>query len=432
MAPKLLRSKGLVLLYLLFTLPFRQDVQAQACFQIESILVDACSPGGIEGLNEVVRFSVGNTPLDANNLNVGWPNSANAWSGVCQDASTAALVAQINATIMNCGYLIEPPGGIIPAGADVLLISSVSFDPQYSTFANLSDTLYVIFHCGAAAAGNFANAGTGLRTLTMSFNPPAGCSQSVTYDRSLLVGGDGALANFDAAGNASYDNQGCTAPYELVDPSWVPPQQICATGGVFDLSILVTGTPGGVWDGPNITGSVINTTGLSGTIDITYSVGVPGCVSGNTSETHSIDFIPGGSASWSTPGVLCQSEAPIDLTPYILGTQGGIWIGQGINGNMFNPAGLNGPINVTYSVGQSFCTTTSTDVINVVPTPVAGWTTFSICESDPPVDLNTFVTGTLGGDWSGTNVNGNLFDPAGLSGTVSIRYDVNAGSAMIC
>ena len=221
MTPKLLRSQGFKLFFAFLLMLRWQNMLAQPCFQIESILVDACGPN--EGQNEMVRFSVGNQPLNTNNLNVSWATTTNAWLGVCQNAATAALVAQLNATILNCGFLLEPPGGIIPANADVLLISSVNFDPLSSSFVDLADTVYIIFHCGTNIIGNFANAGAGLRTLTMSFSAPAGCSQSVTYDRSLLSDNDGDFVNFDAAGNDTYGNLGCTAAIELPDPSWNPP-----------------------------------------------------------------------------------------------------------------------------------------------------------------------------------------------------------------
>ena len=46
------------------------------CFQIESILVDACD-GPNEGQNEMVTFKVGSANLSAPTLTVNWP--ANTW-----------------------------------------------------------------------------------------------------------------------------------------------------------------------------------------------------------------------------------------------------------------------------------------------------------------------------------------------------------------
>jgi gliding motility-associated-like protein len=214
------------LLFILAKISFAQT--PNTCFEIESILVDACVPGGsctnasspacnCEGKNEMVRFKVGPNPLNLSNLTVNWPN--NSWQGICQNGTTAAHTATLNATIQSCGYLIEPSGGILPAGASVIFITSTDFCSVGNSFANLSDTMYIIFQCPGNFSGHFANYGTGLRTLTMSFG--AGCSDAVTYDRALLVNqqgipsatnADGSTVVFDWAGNATYVNYGCQAP----------------------------------------------------------------------------------------------------------------------------------------------------------------------------------------------------------------------------
>ncbi|PKP49042.1 MAG: hypothetical protein CVT95_03815, partial [Bacteroidetes bacterium HGW-Bacteroidetes-12] len=84
----------------LFSLSFliTQNFYSQ-CFEIESILVDAC--GSVEGENEMVRFSVGNTALNTANLNVSWANTVNPWLGICQNATTANAVTALNTTILG-------------------------------------------------------------------------------------------------------------------------------------------------------------------------------------------------------------------------------------------------------------------------------------------------------------------------------------------
>jgi len=203
------------------------SVQKTTCFEIEKILVDACdshtqaTPD--EGKNEMVTFRIGNQDLNATNLTVSWPS--NSWQGLVQDAVTAQLVSDINATITGCGYLLEPVGGILPAGKEVLLITSYNFNPTLHSFANLNDTLIVLVQDANTGAGHFANYNSsgGNRTLSMSFSTPNGCSDVVTYQRDLLVnqlgayGGnsllkDGAFVSFTAGGIATYDNIGCQLP----------------------------------------------------------------------------------------------------------------------------------------------------------------------------------------------------------------------------
>lgn len=193
-------------------------VKAQ-CFQIQSILVDACD-GPNEGKNEMVTFQVGSTPLLTTNLSVNWP--ANNWLGLTKNAGTAANIATINSTIVGCGLLKEPTANVLPANAKVLLVTSTAWNPLAQSFANLTDTLYVIFQTAGNTGGHFANyqSGGGLRTLSMSFSSPSGCNDVVTYDRALLVNQagnigaqDGGSVEFSASGTPTYVNNGCQAPF---------------------------------------------------------------------------------------------------------------------------------------------------------------------------------------------------------------------------
>lgn len=208
----------------LMCVTFVSHGQNSGCLTIESVLVDAC--GSPEGPNEMVRFRVGNSNLNTSNLFVNWPN--NSYLGICQNSTTSGHVAYMNSTIVSCGYFLEPIGDVLPAGANVLLITSVDFDPTAHNYAGLTDTLYVIFQCPGNTAGHFANwispcdPVNGDRTVTLSFG--AGCSASVTYNRCSLtnqlgeIGGstverDGARVDFNLAGQPSYMNDGCTIPY---------------------------------------------------------------------------------------------------------------------------------------------------------------------------------------------------------------------------
>lgn len=60
--------------------------------------------------------------------------------------------------------------------------------------------------------------------------------------------------------------------------------------------------------------------------------------------------------------------------------------------------------------------------------PDASWAApAEVCHTSLPVNLNSLVTGTNGGTWSGTGVSGNNFSPAGLSGAIPVTYTVTNG-----
>lgn len=245
--------KQLLLIISLFTI-LRGQAQ---CFEIQSILVDACA-GSQEGQNEMVTFQVGSTALNAANLNVNWPN--NSWLGLTQNASTASAIASINATILGCGYLKEPVGGVLPPNSKVLLITSTAFNTTAQSFAGLTDTLIVLFQTVGNTAGHFANyaAGGGTRTLSMNFTIPAGCADAVTYDRGLLVmqnglagAQDGAAVEFSPAGLATYVNHGCQAPYIPLSVDAGPNKSVCGNStqnfsatasGAYSSVLWTTGT----------------------------------------------------------------------------------------------------------------------------------------------------------------------------------------------
>jgi hypothetical protein len=173
---------------------------------------------------------------------VDWPN--NSWNGLCQDASTASTTAAINQLIQGCGTLTEPVGGVLPANAKVLLLTSTNINTSANSFANLNDNLIVLYQCAGNTSGHFANYNIlpGLRTLSIAFSGAGGCSDTVTYDRTLLVnqfgaiGGftfenDGAFVSFDAAGNPTYLNNGCQVLSTGLSLTGGPDVGICPGAG---------------------------------------------------------------------------------------------------------------------------------------------------------------------------------------------------------
>ena len=271
------------IIFIAITLLLSFTVNAQ-CFEIESILVDAC--GSPEGENEMVRFKVGSQDLCTNDLSVTWANTNNPWLGITQNATTAQITADLNATIVSCGYLKEPTSCVLPANSKVLLITSTAIDITANSFANLGDTLYVIYQTAGNTAGHFANYNSsgGLRTLTMNFSNPPGCTDQVTYDRGNLVningttGGTTAQKNgstvvFDPAGNPTYINNGCQAPVDpfIIDMTATEvnsgTQTICP-GDVIVTNVNITGTyqeiiwsgGDGTFDNQNVTTTNYNST----------------------------------------------------------------------------------------------------------------------------------------------------------------------------
>lgn len=256
-------------------------LRAQECVTIESILVDACTLGSgcsnasaptcnCEGKNEMLRFSVGDNDLNVADLTINWPN--NAFQGICQNALTTENTSELNAAVEACGLLVEPVDGLLPAGSQVLVVTSSDMCTASNSFANLSDTLIILFQCPGNYQGHFANFGTGFRTTTVNFGP--GCSSTATYDRSLLVnqGGtpgaqDGATVDFGSNINPVYYNLGCNAPVPVAVVDAGEPTQACP-GDVIQVSGFLDG-PFSSWFWSGGSGSFAD----AGNLQTTYTLG---------------------------------------------------------------------------------------------------------------------------------------------------------------
>ncbi|MEZ4755920.1 MAG: gliding motility-associated C-terminal domain-containing protein [Flavobacteriales bacterium] len=256
------------LVVLLFGGPLLAQVPTK-CLEIESILVDACNPsdlcsGSSEGQNEMVRFRVGPAPIALNDLEADWPN--NPWRGLIQNGTTAQLTTALNATVGSCGRLLEPPGGILPAGAQVLMVTSTEMCVAANPFTGLADTLYIVFQAPGNTQGHFANnpavggpespdapTGNSVRTLVLS-HTASNCSDTASYVRELLVNvnglyagvsalNDGATTRFSWPGvpQVTYVNLGCQAPIEPVTVEAEALGELCG-GSPVTLQGTVQGT----------------------------------------------------------------------------------------------------------------------------------------------------------------------------------------------
>lgn len=383
-----------IVTFLLFQIGNSQVI---SCFEIESILVDACAPSGAEGQNEMVRFKVGPNALNTSNLSVGWATVANSWDGVCQDASTALKVSQLNQTIQSCGILIEPTGGVLPANSKVILITGINFDVPSNSFAGLSDSVYVLFHCSASSSGNFANGGTGIRTLNMDFAVPSSCSDQVSYDRSLLVGGDGSTVNFGLDGTASYINNGCIAPFTPLDANWITPGVVCQSSSPIDLNTFVIGTSGGVWSGEGVSNGIFDPANLSGDFEIEYAVGEGACI---VTSSQTIQVSLAGNASFSNPGTICSTNPIIQLNDLLSGDLGGIWSGNGVNGSQFDPSNLSGNFTLIYTIGLGSCSSSVQQTFEVlsIPEPIITGTT-NFCNNETPSLLTASLIAGATANW---------------------------------
>lgn len=313
----------------------------------------------------MLTFRVGPNDLMVDDLVINWPN--NNFQGICQNAQTAQNVVELNATVEACGEIIEPLDGVLPAGAEVLVVTSADMCIEANPFTNLAGTLYILFQCPGNFQGHFANHGTGFRTTTISFGP--GCAFTATYDRSQLVtqigvigSEDGAAVNFDVNGTPTYFNNGCTAPVEeqLVSAG-VPPASACQGESITLDGITIGNFTDIQWSGGNGTFTNPNeavTDYIPGPDEIgfvTLTLTATDC-NGSISDDVDIEILAQPNAEISTPdgNLSCDGE-PVTLS--LPPGQTGEWINGSISNSIsVNQAGLY-TVTVTTACGTANATT---------------------------------------------------------------------------
>jgi gliding motility-associated-like protein len=170
------------------------------------------------------------------------------------------------------------------------------------------------------------------------------------------IGIDTVTITFNAVGDASFAY--AQSSYCHGDPSATP--WVAQQGGGF------TAFPSGLMIDSS-SGTVDIGNSAPGTYQIAYAIGGT-CPA---SENQSITIAADADASWSLPAALCSTGAALDLNTLVTGTPGGSWIGTGVSNGVFDPSGLSGAVQVTYSVSIGSCTSESAQSIMVLEPPVA-------------------------------------------------------------
>jgi hypothetical protein len=192
-----------------------------SCPEITGILVDACG-GSIEGINEFFTFENGNSAMPIDSLTAAFPSGGTFCNSGCGGntwTTNPTYVAQLNTTAGCPGLFVEQDP--IPAGGEVIVFTGSS--PTYNfDFSGLCSTgpYYAVFANNTTTTGRFANYNATCSNRTLNVDFGSNCTDAVTYDRCLLSNVDGDYVTFDAAGNPTYQNDGCTPsavlPIELL------------------------------------------------------------------------------------------------------------------------------------------------------------------------------------------------------------------------
>ncbi|MBX2980819.1 MAG: HYR domain-containing protein [Flavobacteriales bacterium] len=115
------------------------------------------------------------------------------------------------------------------------------------------------------------------------------------------------------------------------------------------------------------TGIIDAAASVPGTYEVTHSIA--GTCPSNSSTT--VVIVGSMDAAWNAPSSICSNDTPIQLASTVIGDQGGTWSGTGVTNSIFNPSGLAGAIELTYTVGTAPCAASQTHTITVNGAPSA-------------------------------------------------------------
>lgn len=460
--------------------------------QIKSILVDACNGSGSglgvsEPYNEMVFFRSGSGAIPIAQLSIAgkgntggfqankWPNLAQGWHGLVQNANTAAKVSALNATIVGCGFIREPVGGIIPANSDIIMVTSQYLNTTYNSFTNLNDSIYVVFQdtVSDAVQGHFANysATPGNRSLRIIDNAN-GFTDSVTYNISLLSShNDGDAVDFDTPGNATYVNRGCQAPFIPLSVDAGVNQNVCFNGTAA-LTATVSGTYNSVtWSGGAgsfVNNSILSTTytpgaGETGIIKLYCTISnncPPKLVTTKDSVLLTILQLPLATINASNGYSLCPSATSVMsysvTNPSFASVVTPGWSSPSGSGTTYTVSSPSGTASVTYSLNLTNACGNSLNTFTVyplaLPTVTLSATTLTACVGNTvsllatgntnnfswnnPVSTNSTVTLTANTTTTGvvtsTNSCGSAFDTYTLTVTQNPVLTVDNPNPTLC
>ena len=373
--------------------------------------------------------------------------STNVGTGAASVGDFPILLLSINPTLVVGGYpytwtqytvtisgLPAPTSGRI---AFRYYVTSAGPTGTNSDYIGIDNVVYTPYICPSFTISPASlPSGTAGTNYTQSFSQtgalgaPSYAITAGAIPPGLTLSSGGLLSGIPTAtGTFNFtitvaDVSGCSgsAPYSITIN--------CPTGGASlntfsslcsnePLYTLTEGIPaGGDYSGVGVTGGQFDP--ASGTQTITYTFTDPyGCI--QTADAQ-LTVTAAPTVSLNSFSAVCDNSGLVSL--FGESPAGGTWSGTNVSGNEFDPASGTQDITYTYTDGNG-CSASDTKTLTVNVAPTVTLSAFSaVCDNSGLVSLSG--ESPAGGTWSGINVLGNEFDPAG--GTQNITYTYTDGN----
>ena len=175
------------------------------CPYVQSVLVNACGAGSLEGRDEYIIFKNGSSALDINDIKIEYDSQGTFCNTTCGSNTIGNNNTYINSLNATAGCTKFIHMSIIPAGATVIIFTgqTPTYVYDFTTMCGNGEQVIALFCNNSSGAGRFTN-GSGTKQTDFTWGT---CTQSLFINGSS-AGSDGGFANFDASGTISYSNDG--------------------------------------------------------------------------------------------------------------------------------------------------------------------------------------------------------------------------------
>lgn len=188
---------------------------------------------------------------------------------------------------------------------------------------------------------------------------------------------------------------------------------------------LIPEVEGGIFSGPGVVGNIFNPSQLPvGDFVVGYTVITSaGCEFTQTEAVSVRQILPADFVDLND--VYCSTDAQVQLNP----TNEGDFTGPVLL-DVFDPNIAPGVYDITYTTGSGVCSASVTQTVEVLPSESSDFYVFpAFCASST---ADQMVPDVPGGVFTGTGVNGDLFDPsAAIIGDNEVTYTLSQPNGCI-
>lgn len=197
------------------------------------------------------------------------------------------------------------------------------------------------------------------------------------------------------------------------------PTDLCSSSESINLPTTSNQGINVTWSGPGVSGNSFNPNGLNGAVEIIFTPTGGACA---LSDNIIINITATITPTFGNLGPFCENENSVTLPGTSNNGVAGTWSGPGVTGDVFDPSGLSGNLQLTFEPSGTNCASNALIpiIVNSAPDPTAT-SNSPICEGN---DLELSALGGTSFSWSGPN----LFTSDDQNPTITSVGSVNAGT----